>query len=221
MRAGIMTQRETHNASFRVFGGPDTWVRLLVFVAVARFGEDFDGGGAFGDFIGLGVHIIQFVFDGEAGGHVLHHRMVGFHGFHVEGMNLVVAASTATDDLGVEFGPAGEAIPGAGVEHDDAFACGGEVEERFAIGGGVEEFAVHADDGGVGVGKLGGGLVAVFGVVDGESGGFQRGDIGGAEEVFEVVRGTAADHEDTRFAGFPLHGRGGNERAIAFAAFFG
>jgi hypothetical protein len=147
--------------------------------------------------------------------------MIGFHGLHIEGMNLVMAAGTAADDLGVELGPAGEAIPGAGMQHDDAFACGGEIEERFAIGGGVEEFAVHADDGGVGVGEFGGGLVAVFGVVDGEAGGFQRGDIGGAEEVFEVVRGTAADDEDACFAGFPLHGRGGNERAIAFAAFFG
>jgi len=64
------------------------------------------------------------------------------------------------------------------------------------------------------------GLVAVFGVVDGETGGLERGDIGGAEEVVEVVRGTAADDEDacvlpaSQFAGCGWH-----QRAIAFAAF--
>ena len=219
MHSGVVTEGDNDDLCFRVFGDPDARMRLLVLVAVAGFGEDFDSVCAFGS--AFGVYVVEFVFDGEAGGHVLHDGMVGFHGFDIEGMDLVVAAGTAADDLGIDLRPAGEAIPGAGMQHDDAFACGGEVEEGFAIRGGVEEFAVHADDGGVGVCELGGGLIAVFGVVNGEAGGFERGDIGGAEEVFEVMRGTAADDEDARFAGFPLHGRGRNERAIAFAAFFG
>ena len=219
MHSGVVTEGDTDNTRFRMFGDPDARVRLLVLVAVARLGEDFDSVCAFGS--AFGVYVVEFVFDGEAGGHVLHHGVISFHGFNVEGMDLVVAAGTAANDLGIDLWPAGEAIPGAGMQHDDAFACGGEVEERFAIRSCVEEFAVHADDGSVGVGELGSGLVAVFGIVDGEAGGFQCGNIGGAEEVFEVMRGTAADDEDACFASFPLHGRGRNERAIAFAAFFG
>ncbi len=41
MRAGVMAKGEAHDAGFGVFRDPDARMRLLVFVAVARFGEDF------------------------------------------------------------------------------------------------------------------------------------------------------------------------------------
>jgi len=41
MHAGVVTEGEADDLGFRVFGDPDARMWLLVFVAVARFGEDF------------------------------------------------------------------------------------------------------------------------------------------------------------------------------------
>ena len=147
--------------------------------------------------------------------------MRGLQGVHGIFGDLVVAAGAAADDLGVELGPLGEAVPRAGVVHHDAFAGGGEGEERFAVGGGVEEFPIHADDGDVGAGEFGGRLVAVFGVVHRVAGGAENGAVSLAEEFAELVRAPAADDQDAGLAGFPDDRRGFGEHRIAAAAGFG
>ena len=61
-----------------------------------------------------------------------------------------------------------------GMQHHESLAGRGEVEERLAVLGRVEELAIDADDRDVGCADLGRGLVAIFRVVDAESGGLER-----------------------------------------------
>lgn len=42
MHAGVMPEGEADDAGFGVFRGPHARMWLLLIVAVARFGEDFD-----------------------------------------------------------------------------------------------------------------------------------------------------------------------------------
>jgi hypothetical protein len=42
MHAGFMAEDEAADLCFRMFGDPNAGVRLLAFVAAARFDQDFD-----------------------------------------------------------------------------------------------------------------------------------------------------------------------------------
>ena len=42
MHAGFMAEDEAADLCFRIFGDPNAGVRLLAFVAAARFDQDFD-----------------------------------------------------------------------------------------------------------------------------------------------------------------------------------
>ena len=146
--------------------------------------------------------------------------MLGLDGVDRERGDAVVTARAAADDGGVQLRPLREAVPRAGVQHDETLAGGGEVEERLAVLGRVEELPVDADDRDVSVADLGRGLIAIFGVVDAEPGGGERGAVGVAEELAEVVRAAAADDEDLRLAGRPHDRLGLGQRSIAASAFF-
>ena len=103
------------------------------------------------------------------------------------------------------------------MKHDEPLARGCEIEERLAVLGRIEELPVDADDGHVGLADLGGGLIAIFRVVDAEAGGRERGAVGRPEELAEVVRAAAADNEDLRLARCPDDRLGFGERGVAAA----
>src|SRR5687768_15563794 len=96
--------------------------------------------------------------------------MIRLHRIDRKPSYAVVTAGPAPDDGRIQLRPLGEAVPRAGVQHDETFACRGKIEERLAIGRRVEELAIDADDGDVSLPDLRGSLVAIFGVVHAESG---------------------------------------------------
>ena len=104
------------------------------------------------------------------------------------------------------------------MQHHQPFAGGGEIEERLAILGRVEELPVHADDRHIGLADLGGSLIAILGVVHAEAGGAERGAVGAAEELPEVVRAAAADDEDLGLARRPDDWLGFRQGGIATSA---
>ena len=89
-----------------------------------------------------------------------------------------MAAGTTADDLRVEFRPIDVAVPSAGMVHDDALTSRREGEEGLAISGGVKKFPIYADDGDISFGEGGGGLVAIFGVINAVARRLQGGAIG-------------------------------------------
>ena len=130
-----------------------------------------------------------------------------------------MTARAAADNRRVELRPIRKAVPRARVQHDEALPCRDKVEERLAVLRRVEELAVDADDRDVGLAELRRRLIAIFGVVDAEPGGGERGAVRGAEELAEVMRVAAGDDEDLRLAWRPDDWLRLRQRRIALSAF--